>query len=314
MSSHAQIPSILRGLSIAVLVNFAAGGGRARTYLPRIRRLFESAQMAAEFVLTKSAEDLEARALDAILDKYQVLVVMGGDGTFQVLANAACEADVLLGVLPVGGGNDFSAALGFPSDPVKAAEVLLQGQERRVDLVRARAANGQERLYAGGGGVGLDAEAARFANRGYRHLPGRSRYIAAALRALASYEPVEVKLDFPGSDLSSIRSKALLAGVLNTPTYGAGVRLAPEAAIDDGSLDVVVIEDLSFMGVLALLPRLMGSGELRTSRVRRCQAQRVRLSTDRPCLFHGDGEILGPTPVEIEVVPRGIRVLAAARC
>ncbi len=136
------------------------------------------------------------------------------------------------------------------------------------------------------------------------------RYIAAALRALASYAAVEVKLEFPGSEIGALRSKALLAGVLNTPTYGAGLRLAPQAVIDDGMLDVVLLEDLSFMGVMKLLPRLMGSGELRTSRVKRWRAQQVRMSTARPCLFHGDGEILGPTPVEIEVIPKAVRVLA----
>jgi len=64
--------------------------------------------------------------------------------------------------------------------------------------------------------------------------------------------------------------------------------------------------------VLRLLPRLLGSGELGTSRVRRWRAQRVRLTTDRPCMFHGDGEILGPTPVDIEVVPKAVQVLAPA--
>jgi len=102
------------------------------------------------------------------------------------------------------------------------------------------------------------------------------------------------------------------AGVLNTPTYGAGLRFAPEAQIDDGLLDEVLIEDLSTFEVLALLPRLIFSGELRTSSVRRRRAQRVRLTTRKPTLFHGDGEIIGPTPVEIEVVPRALQVLAPA--
>lgn len=310
MSGRTDLPSILRESSAAVFVNSSAGRGRVRAYLPPIRRLFASFQVQAEFILTDSAKELESRAQQAISQKSQALFAMGGDGTFQALANAAYGADVLLGVLPAGGGNDFAAALGLPEDPVKAAEALLQGEARWVDLVRVRTSDGRERLYAGGGGVGLDAEAARFAGGVYRHLPGRSRYIAAALRALAGYVPVEVKLDFSGSDLRAIRSRALLAGVLNTPSYGAGLRLAPEAAIEDGWLDVVLIEDLSLIEVLRLLPRLMGSGELRTLRVKRCRAQRVRLSTDRPCLFHGDGEILGPTPVEIEVVPGAVQVLA----
>jgi len=73
---------------------------------------------------------------------------------------------------------------------------------------------------------------------------------------------------------------------------------------------LVFIEELSKFGVLRLLPRLVGSGELRTSRVVRWRARRVRLTTLRPCLFHGDGEILGPTPVEIEVLPKAVSVLA----
>jgi diacylglycerol kinase (ATP) len=313
MNVHVPFPIILRGSSVAVFVNLSAGGGRAGALLPRIQRLFESLGVRAEFVPTKSAEELESRVHDAVTGNGQVLLAMGGDGTFQGLVNAAFGADVLLGILPGGGGNDFAAALGLPKDPVMAAEALLHGEARCVDLVSVRTADGRERLFAGGGGVGLDAEAARYANGAYRQLPGRFRYIAAALRALAGYVPVEVKLDFPGSDLRSIKSKALLVGMLNTPSYGAGVRLAPEAAIDDGMLDIVLIEDLSFAGVLKLLPRLMGSGELRTSRLKRWQAQRMRLSTDRPCLFHGDGEILGPTPVEIEVVPKAVRVLAPQR-
>ena len=85
------------------------------------------------------------------------------------------------------------------------------------------------------------------------------------------------------------------------------------SARPDASLHVVLIEDIGTLGVLRLLPRLMGSGELRTSRVKRWRAQHVRLTTDRPCMFHGDGEILGPTPVEIEVVPRAVQVWAPVR-
>jgi diacylglycerol kinase (ATP) len=178
-----------------------------------------------------------------------------------------------------------------------------------VDLARARTAGGRVRLYLGGGGLGIDAEAARYANGAFRHLPGRSRYVASALRALWGYRPIGVKVEFPGSELAPIEAKSLLVAVLNTPTYGSGIRLAPDARLDDGWLDAVIVEDLSFFKIIALLPRLMSSGELSTPRVKRVRVQSVRLTTDRPCLFHGDGEILGPTPVEIEVLPQAVRVL-----
>jgi len=312
MNDQAEAPSILHESPVIVFVNSAAGGGRARSFLGRVQKLFDSFHVHVQFAMPKSAAELESSVQSVISQGQHVLFAMGGDGTFQALANAAFGAEALLGILPVGGGNDFAAALGLPDDPVKAAEAILRGNPRFVDLVKVRTAEGRTRLYAGGGGVGLDTEAARYANGAYRRLPGRSRYLASALRALVEYVPLKVRIDFPGSTLISWEAKALLAAVLNSPTYGAGLRLAPGAALDDGSLHVVLIEDIGTFGVLWLLPRLMGSGELRTSRVKRWRPQRVRLTTDRPCMFHGDGEIIGTTPVEIEVVPRAIQVLAPA--
>jgi len=310
MRDRLDSASAFREHSVIVFVNSAAGGGRARACLPRIQEVFKSLRMQAQFVMTNSATELESCARAAISQGEQLLFAMGGDGTFQSLVNASFRADVVLGILPIGGGNDFASALGLPSEPLEAAEAMLCGQPRYVDVVRVRTADGRTRLYAGGGGIGLDAEAARRAGGKYRHLPGRFRYIAAALHALARYVPMDVRVDFPASDIPSFEAKVLLAAVLNSPTYGAGVRLAPGAAVDDGLLHVVLIEELSKLGVLTLLPRLMGSGELRTSHVKRWRAQRVKLTTNRLCLFHGDGEILGPTPVEIEIVPKAVRVLA----
>ena len=310
MSDRAEVLGILRESGVMVFVNSKAGGGRARSYLRQIQKLFESNQVQPQFVMTNSAAELELAAQNAILQGRRALFAMGGDGTFQVLANAAFGTDVLLGVLPLGGGNDFAAALGLPDDPVKAAQALLRGHPRFVDLARVRTAEGRTRLYAGGGGIGLDAEAALYANGVFRHFPGRLRYIASALRALAGYVPIDVRLEFPGSAFGAMEAKALLAGVLNTPTYGAGVQLAPGADIGDGLLEVVLLENLNLFEVMTMLPRLIGSGELRTRRLKRWRIQRVRLTTARSCLFHGDGEIIGPTPVEIEAVPRAIQVLA----
>jgi YegS/Rv2252/BmrU family lipid kinase len=312
MSDRSDAPNHLRELSPVVFVNCQAGGNRTRRYLPQIQELFKSARLGAEFVITQSTEHLESSARAAINANHRLLLAMGGDGTFQGLVNASFGADVLLGVLPSGGGNDLAAALGWPRDSFKAAEAILRSKARRIDLVRVRTVDGRARLYVGGGGVGLDAEAARYASGPYRQLPSRFRYIASALRALAGFTPLDIRIDFPGSEFPPHQGRALLVAVLNTPSYGAGLRLAPEAALDDGLLNIVMVEDLGKLAVLSLLPRLIGSGELHTSRVKRWISPRVRLTTDRPCLFQGDGEIIGPAPVEIEALPRAIQVLAPA--
>ena len=300
----------LRDTSVLVFINRVAGRRRAHSYLPHLQTLFESLDISVQFVETSGAAELESAARTAAGQSRRVLLALGGDGTLQALVNGVYGSDAVIGILPAGGGNDFANALGLPSNPVSAARLILQGKPRSVDLVRARTADGRTRLYVGGGGVGLDAEAALHASGRFRRLPGRLRYVASALRALAEHLPLKARLEFPGTDLQPVETVALLAGVLNTPTYGAGLRLAPDARIDDGLLHAVLLEDLSALSVFRLLPRLMGSGVLRTSQVKRWSVRNVRISADRPCLFHGDGEILGPAPVEIEVVPNAVRVLA----
>lgn len=295
--------------TVLVFVNRIAGRG-AHVYLHRLRDVFESLHMSAQFLETGSASELESASRQALVEGHRLLLAMGGDGTFQALANGAFGSDAIIGILPAGGGNDFAAALGLPGDFIRAAEKLLKGKPRSVDLLRVRTADGRTRLFAGGGGVGLDAEATLRANGPYRRLPGRFRYIASALHALSKHQPLQVQLEFPGADIPPVEATCLLTSVLNTPTYGGGVRLAPDAVIDDGLLHVAVVEDLKILQILKLLPRLIRSGELRTSRVRRWKAQSVKIFTARPRPFHGDGEILGPTPVEIEVVPNAVRVLA----
>ena len=310
MTDRKEPPWASPDIPALVFVNCSAGRGRARAYLPRMRSLFESLDFSAQFFETSSAAELESAARQALAQGQRLLLAMGGDGTFQALANGVGGSDAIIGILPTGGGNDLATALGLPGNPLRAAEAVLKGRPRRIDLARVCTADGRTRLYAGGGGIGLDAEAALHASGAYRHLPGRFRYIASALRALLEHLPLNVRLEFPGTDAPPAEAISLLTGVLNTPTYGAGLRLAPDAKIDDGLLEVVLIEDLSTTNVLKLLPRLMGSGELRTSQVRRWSVKKVRMCTDRPCLFHGDGEILGPAPVALEIVPGAVQVLA----
>jgi len=302
--------NLLRERPAIVFINPHASGGRCRSRLPNVRALFSARSFPAEFILTESREEMESRVRAAISAGYRVLLAMGGDGTLQALVNAARKSEVLLGILPAGGGNDFAAALGLPKDLVAAAEMIFSGQPRSVDLLRARTADGGERLYVGGGGVGLDADSARYSSGRYKRIPGRARYLAAALHALSKFKPLQVRAEFPGSTLPPVESQVLLAGALNTASYGAGLRLAPDAQIDDGLFTTLFVRNLKATEVLAAIPGLLTRGELPDSYVTRFSATRVRLSCDRDCHFHGDGEILGPAPVEIDMLPSAVQMLA----
>lgn len=303
-------PNITRECPASIFVNLTAGAGRAASILPRVQKLFASHGFSAEFVLTDTADQLEDGVRKAISSGRKLLLALGGDGTFQGLANAAFGSEVVLGILPAGGGNDLASALGLPKDPLRAAETMLRAQPRWIDLVRARTGDGHERLYSGGGGVGLDSEAARYASGAFRGIPGRLRYVASALWAFRSFEAPTLNIEFPGTQILPLQAQSLLAGVLNSPTYGGGVRLAPDAQIDDGWLDLVIVEDLDLWKVMGILPALMRSGQLQTPHRKRARVKRLRLTTNPPCSFHGDGEIIGPTPVEVEIVPHAVQILA----
>jgi diacylglycerol kinase (ATP) len=322
-----DISKFIRETKSVVFVNPVAGAGRAERNLQRVRGAFEQMEMATEFVAAASAADMEMRVRSAIASGARLLFAMGGDGTVQALVNAvgvcggvggdersrSLEDGVVIGVLPSGGGNDFAASLRLAKDPATVVAGLRDATIRSVDVLRARTGDGENRLFVGGGGVGLDVEVSRHASGSYRRWPGRARYLASALRAWREFEPIKVRAEFPEDDLAPIDGRAMLAATLNTPSYGAGMRVAPEARVDDGLLNFVLLKNLSAAQVGRAIPGMFASGALPNSYFTRVKARAVVLQTDRACMFHGDGEILGPAPVRIDVVPNAIQVIAPAR-
>ena len=298
-----------------ILANPTAGGGLGEEALPLLRRFAAEQHWNAEFYSAGDSPEFAQIAREEACKGRTRIFALGGDGTFQVLLNAVAGLrGVSIGVLPAGGGNDLASALGFPRNPVQAAEIILQrGEMSPLDAAKVRTADGVERLYMGGGGVGLDAEAARFASGVYRKIRGRSRYLLSAIRALRGFQPLALEISFQGPAAKTIETEALVAGVLNTPSYGAGLRLAPGAILDDGLLDLVILANLKLTEIARILPVLAVSGEIHTQKIQRYSIQQARIETDRPCVFHGDGEVIGQTPVEISVVPGAMNVWRARR-
>lgn len=292
-----------------ILVNPAAGGGRGKHAQAAVADYLRSQSFAVDFVCSESSEDLRRRAAEAAA-RYQTILTLGGDGAFFHLVNATFSRGVVLGILPAGNGNDIAAALGLPNDPVAAAQALLHGALRRVDGVRTRLADGQSALYVGTGGMGLDAEAAQLASARFRRLPGAARYIAGALWSLATFQPIRMEAEIDGEPWSG---PVLLAAVSNAPAYGSGIRIAPEAQIDDGWLDLTLVSPLSWTRIVEAIPMLLGTGDVHWPEIQRRRARRLRLCPDRPALVHADGEVLGRGAVEFEVLPGAICVLAPSR-
>jgi diacylglycerol kinase (ATP) len=296
--------SLSRDARLLVLVNPASGHGRARRFRPLVEDYLRSRGVRAEFVETRSAENLEELADGAASRGFTHAVALGGDGAFHHLVNGAFGRPVVLGFFPCGNGNDIAMGLGIPAEPLAAAHAFLSQPQRRVDVLRARCA-GRERLYIGAGGMGMDAEAARLVHGRFRALPGAVRYVAAALWALRSFAPLRIEAEADGEPWSG---PALFAAVANAPSYGAGVKIEPAARMDDGWLNLVIVGDMPWTRLVEAIPPVLRAGRLDWPEIQRRRARRVRLVADRPALFQGDGELLGEAPVEVEVVPGAVRV------
>lgn len=292
---------------ILVIVNPASGGGRARRIEPRIAAFLAAHGANARFVHSQSSEDICAQAARAAAEGYRYVVALGGDGAFHHVVEGLRGTDAIAGFFPAGNGNDIARPLDIPADAIGAAEAFLHSKPRLVDLVRVRFGDGRTAHYIGVGGMGLDAEAAHLANTRFRKWPGVTRYLAGALRSFSRSQPIELRAKL---DEERWSGRALFAAIANGTSYGSGVRIAPEAKMDDGWLDAVVIGELGWTRLLRAIPIVLTSGNLQHfDEVRRFRCRRVLLETDRPVKVHGDGELLGESPAEFEILPGAIRVM-----
>lgn len=294
-----------------VIVNPTSGGGTAARARLQVEALLRKHGGHAVFAESRGTAHVCELARGAAPAGFDTLAVLGGDGTLHHAINAAWQANLRFAFFPAGNGNDIARGLRIPLDALAAARQFLRGRERTVDLIRVRVADGTAHVFLAAGGLGLDALTAHLVHGRFKPLPGAVRYVAAALWALRDFRPFE--LDITLDQAGTFRcGPALFAAVANGPVYGAGVCIAPLARMDDGLLELTVIPDLSFLRVLEALPIVLTSGDLRWPEVRRERARRIRVQpvagTGR-IFLHGDGEILGEAPAEMEVLPRALRII-----
>jgi diacylglycerol kinase (ATP) len=289
-----------------VIVNPIAGGGRAARAEPLIASYLAGQGRSVQFVHSRSSEDVREQAARAAASGYRYVVALGGDGAFHHLVEGVNGTEAIAGFFPAGNGNDIALALGIPPDPVRGAAAFLHSKPRAVDLIRVQFSGGRVAHYICAGGMGLDAEAAHLANTRFQAWPGVTRYIAGALWTFFHEPPFDLRAELDGVRWAG---RALFAAVANAPTYGSGIRIAPDAQLDDGWLNVVLVGEVSWTRLFEAIPILLTSGDLRFEEVSRYRCKRVVLQTNRPAKVHGDGELLGESPAEFEVLPGAVRVM-----
>lgn len=289
------------------LVNPTAGGGRARRVLGRVRSRAEVEGAAVE--LSTDGRDLIARARRAARGGSHRLIVVGGDGTVHLAIGALAETACELAVIPTGRGDDFAASLGIPAEVEAALELAVTGSTRPVDLVRVDRPD-LEPVWGGiYASLGFDSAVTRTANSQPRWIPRSVTYNLAMLRALIGFQAPRVVVEHDGG---RYEERVMLVTACNAPYYGGGMRIAPDARMDDGLLDIVAVKRVSKLELLWVFPRVFGGKHVGHPAVSILRTARARISVEPAVLLGSDGEIegeVGGEPVEISVVPRALRVV-----
>ncbi len=287
--------------TVSLIVNPAAGGGRAGRFLGAVENALSDHGLEHHVERTRSLE--HARELTvAAAETGDVAVAFGGDGLIGAVAGALAHSEGLLGILPGGRGNDLARVLGIPLDPVAACEVIATGQVRRLDLGRVG-----DRTFVGIASCGFDSDANRIANE-TRLVRGNLVYAYGAIRALAGWRPARFELILDGGRKCVITGYSVAAA--NSKAYGGGMYAAPGAELDDGLLDIVTCADMPKRRLLtSVLPKVFKGTHVDEPEVTVLRAGEVTIAADRPFTMYADGDPIAELPVTVSAVPGAVRAI-----
>ncbi len=288
------------------MVNATSGKGRSAKNAPLALDRLRERGLSVTVLEADDAESSLRLAQDAVRSGVDALIACGGDGTVHCALQAVYGTDTTLGIIPVGTGDDIARSLSIPrEDPRTAADVIADGRTRLVDYAIVTAGDGTERAFLAVMSAGFDSEVNARANR-MRWPSGQSRYFLATMAEMRTYQPTDFAITVDGSVL---REEGMLLAVGNGPSYGGGMYVCPNASIDDAQLDLTFLTRTSKVTFLRTFPKVFKGTHVHTPYVRSLRGTRVHVEAPGQTAY-ADGELVGPLPVDIEVVPRGLRVFA----
>ena len=257
-------------------------------------------------------------------DQVDVILLFGGDGTVHRHLGQLVKLGLPVLVVPVGSGNDFAHSLNLRNvrDSRTAWEKFRGGvgHVRHIDLGVISVLEGADgpaasRYFCCVAGVGFDGEVARRANRLPRWLRGHGGYILSALPTIFSIAPLPIKVsvpDSPGGWTTRSLQPTLVTALANTPFYGGGMKVAPQAEMDDGLLDVCIVGAVNRMKLFSVFPTVYAGRHLGIREVIYFKTERARVETEQPLDVYADGEYVCRTPVEISIQRAALRVVVPA--
>ncbi len=295
---------------LVVLVNSAAGGGRAGRVWERLRTTVPELAGSRE-IHAAGAEASRDELATRLSEGADRVLAVGGDGTAHLVANVLLESGrgerVPFGLVPAGTGSDLARTLGLPRDPAACVRRLLAAEPRAIDALRIQVDGGGRRYAVNTVSAGLSGAVVPAVNADPNR--GHLTYLTCTLRALLGYKPVPCRLEVDGEPFHD--GAFFLVALANGRFFGKGMQVAPGAALDDGRIDVVLIPPVPLWHLPYRLPQFLTGRHVRLPIVKAAKARNVRLEP-APGFppYEVDGEVVSSGPAEIRVLPGALRVLA----
>lgn len=288
------------GHDLCLIVNPHAGGGRAADRLPAVEAALRARGLAFRVERTTSMDHARELARSA-RDAGEIVAAMGGDGLTGACAGELAGTDGTLAVIPGGRGNDWARKLGIDADPEAAVDVVAAGVIRTVDVAEAGGT-----VYLGIASAGIDSDVQVIANATRLPLGGQV-YLYGTLRAILGWKPARWTVTLDG-DTREFTGYSV--AVCNSGVFGGGMHLVPDASVQDGLLDVVMIAAAPRRKYLRNLARVFDGTHVRDAAYLRVRAREVTFFADRPFTAYADGDPICDLPATFRAVPRALRVLA----
>ncbi len=286
---------------IIFVINPISGTQGKEQILAWVSERLDREKYDMEVLYTQYAGHAVEIAAQKAAEKAFAVVAIGGDGTINEIARSLVHTDTALGIIPCGSGNGLARHLQIPLEPKKAVDILNEGRLEVIDYGKIN-----DKPFFCTCGVGFDAFVSlKFSQAGKR---GPLTYLEQTLRESLKYRPEVYELEMDGN--ASTRYKAFLIACGNASQYGNNAYITPRATLDDGLLDVTILEPFTMLDVPALSFQLFNKTIDQNSRIKTFQCKSLRIHRSKPGVVHFDGDpMMAGEDVEVSIVHHDLKVI-----
>lgn len=293
----------MHNLKTKLILNSYAGKKRLDKEIDTIKKTLFDQKLDFDLAFTQKPKDGIYLAKKAVEKGFNLIVAVGGDGTINEVVNGIIGfEEAILGVIPIGSGNDFAWMLGVcPKDIEKACKTLCHGTVKKLDVGMVN-----DRYFINGLGIGFDAQVARERLKYKGILGGVSLYLYAVIKTLFKYKSTQSNIKL---DDKTININSLLIAIGGGKRCGGRFLLTPEAMLDDGLFDVCIIQQMGKLKALCSLPKTLKGTHTTMHEVNMYRAKQINVSLPVPLIAHVDGEIIEGTTYQIKLLHRKLKVI-----